>query len=90
MIRLYCRENHHTKELCSDCSILLKYATERLSRCPFAPNKPTCKNCTVHCYRPEEKERIRQVMRYSGPRMLLHHPCLAIQHLWNDKVKPSH
>ena len=40
-----------------------------------------CSNCTVHCYRPEMRERIRTVMRYAGPRMLFHHPVMAIRHM---------
>ena len=36
---------------------------------------------SVHCYQPQMREQIRQVMRYSGPRMLLYHPVLAIWHL---------
>lgn len=43
--------------------------------------KTFCSNCPVHCYRPEMRERIRQVMRDSGPRMLFHHPAAAIRHL---------
>jgi hypothetical protein len=35
----------------------------------------------VHCYRAQQRERIRRVMRYSGPRMLLAHPLLALLHL---------
>ena len=37
--------------------------------------------CPVHCYRPEMKERIRMVMRWSGPRMIIYHPIAAIKHL---------
>jgi hypothetical protein len=44
-------------------------------------DKPTCLNCTVHCYLPEMREEIRTVMRYSGPRMMIYHPVLAIGHL---------
>ena len=43
--------------------------------------KTFCANCKVHCYKPEMREQIRQVMRFSGPRMLLYHPFLAIWHL---------
>ena len=43
--------------------------------------KTFCSNCTVHCYRPEMRERIRTVMRYAGPRMLFHHPVMAIRHM---------
>jgi len=56
--------------LCPDCQALLAYALKRLERCPQNP-KPACKHCPVHCYRPAYRERMRQVMRYSGKRLLL-------------------
>ncbi len=43
--------------------------------------KTTCDRCEIHCYTREQLERIREVMRYAGPRMLLHHPIAAIRHL---------
>lgn len=87
MIRLYCRKNGHTENgvLCQDCLGLLDYAILRIDNCPFSLEKPTCANCSIHCYQSEMRERIRQVMRFSGPRMLLHHPYLAIMHL-KDKL----
>lgn len=83
MISLYCRAHHHSKgnKLCSSCQSLVEYAFERIERCPFGATKPTCANCKVHCYRGDRRDEIREVMRYSGPRMLLHHPYLAIMHL---------
>lgn len=81
MIRLYCRKNHKTKELCSECAELDRYARERSDRCPFMENKTFCSNCKVHCYKPEMREKIRKVMRFSGPRMMLYHPVMAIKHL---------
>ena len=81
MIALYCRMNHNTKGgLCAECEELAAYASERLARCPFAENKPACSKCEVHCYQPAFRERIRVVMRFSGPRMLLHHPGFLISH----------
>ena len=35
----------------------------------------------VHCYQPEMREKIRQVMRFAGSRMLLYHPALALWHV---------
>ena len=32
--------------------------------------------------KPEMREKIRQVMRYSGPRMIFHHPIAALRHLY--------
>lgn len=80
MIRMYCRDRHGTDSLCDACAALDRYATRRLERCVFGAAKPTCANCTVHCYRADMRERVRTVMRYAGPRMLLRHPVLAIMH----------
>jgi predicted amidophosphoribosyltransferase len=82
MIGMYCGGNHATRAgLCTDCHALQDYALGRLERCPYGGSKPTCANCPIHCYAPEMRERIRAVMRYAGPRMLLHHPLLALGHL---------
>lgn len=69
--------------LCPQCQQLLTYAHQRLERCKFGEDKPSCTRCPVHCYKPAMREQIRQVMRYSGPRMLLHDPIMAIRHLWD-------
>ena len=69
--------------LCPQCQALLDYAHRRLEHCRFGENKPSCTRCPVHCYKPAMREQIRQVMRYSGPRMLLHDPIMAIRHLWD-------
>jgi hypothetical protein len=85
MIGIYCRHHHGTgPDFCGSCGDLAKYAAERLDRCPFGADKPTCANCKVHCYRAEMRERVRTVMRYAGPRMLLRHPVLAVMHKWVD------
>lgn len=86
MIWLYCRKNHAESDrqgerMCPDCRLLSEYAKLRSQRCPFMEEKTFCSNCRVHCYKPEMREKIRQVMRFSGPRMLLYHPILAIWHL---------
>lgn len=82
MIRLYCRgQRHGTGELCESCSALCDYAVARLASCPYGASKPTCDRCPVHCYRRAEREQVRAVMRYAGPRMLRAHPVLAIWHL---------
>ena len=69
--------------LCPQCQALLDYAHQRLEHCKFGEDKPSCTRCPVHCYKPAMREQIRQVMRYSGPRMLLHDPIMAIRHLWD-------
>lgn len=86
MIALYCRKNHQTKNgLCASCEELDSYARERTDKCPFMENKTFCTNCKTHCYQEDMGERIRQVMRFSGPRMLFTHPLEALRHLYETK-----
>lgn len=81
MIRLYCKKKHGTAdELCEDCRTLYDYALARIEHCPMMEHKTFCSRCPVHCYRPEMREKIRAVMRFSGPRMLFHHPLEVVRH----------
>ncbi len=88
MLRLYCRTQKHQpaegSPLCGDCAGLLAYANARLENCPFQEGKTTCAQCPVHCYKPDMRARIREVMKVSGPKMLLRHPLLSFQHLVID------
>ena len=83
MIALYCHGLHGTKRgaLCPECAALDEYAQSRSDRCQFMATKTFCANCRVHCYKPEMRAKIREVMRYSGPRMMLHHPVMAVRHV---------
>jgi len=78
MVHIYCRGHHGTKgdELCPECTEFLEYAFMRLDKCPFQEEKSTCGKCLVHCYQPQMREKAKEIMRYSGPRMLLHSPSL--------------
>ncbi|MBN2229395.1 MAG: nitrous oxide-stimulated promoter family protein [Candidatus Thorarchaeota archaeon] len=87
MIHIYCEKKHKTAHntLCDECTRLLDYSLRRLELCQFQEDKPTCRRCKVHCYNPEMRTRIRQVMRVSGPRMLLRTPILWIKHRSHDR-----
>jgi len=81
MVRLFCRNLHKPeKDICPDCREILDYSMKRLHRCKFQERKTTCANCKVHCYKPSMREKIKEVMRYSGPRMTFCHPVLALMH----------
>ena len=71
MIRLYCRRKEGNQDLCPECR-------------PFGEKKKTCRLCPVHCYKRDMRERMRQVMRYAGPRMIGVHPVAALRHLWRE------
>ncbi len=83
MLGIYCRAQHGRAAiaLCDECEPLFAYATKRLAACPYGPAKPTCSNCQIHCYGPREREQVREVMRFAGPRMMLRHPYLALMHV---------
>lgn len=90
MIALYCKKNHHNKYnkgsinkngLCAECQELAEYAGLRSDKCPFMETKTFCANCKVHCYNQEMRGKIKAVMRFSGPRMMFHHPVAAIHHI---------
>lgn len=83
MIRLYCRRKEKNKSLCPACAGLLRYACNRLDHCPWGERKTTCKHCVIHCYAPEMRERMREVMRFAGPRMLFYSPFAALRHLFS-------
>ncbi|MBN2174171.1 MAG: nitrous oxide-stimulated promoter family protein [Bacteroidales bacterium] len=84
MIALYCKAHHHpVNGLCGDCNALVAYSNARLDRCRFGEEKTVCSKCPVHCYKPDRRQEIKVVMRYAGPRMMLHRPWLAIRH-WVD------
>ncbi len=81
MIELYCRGFHGGETLCDKCLALADYCARRMARCPFGVDKPACSDCTIHCFNPDMRAQIREVMRYAGPRMTWRHPLLAVAHL---------
>lgn len=81
MIALYCRKKHKRTITCADCRALMHYARNRLDKCPYGEKKPPCRKCATHCYRKDMRKKVRQIMRFSGPRMLLYHPVIYFKHL---------
>lgn len=83
MIKKYCHKKHRTKKdnLCEECNELLEYSLFRLEKCPFKRNKKFCNFCKVHCYNKDMREKIKKVMRYSGPRLIFSHPIFVFKHL---------
>lgn len=91
MIEIYCRAHHGgavnekgERGLCAECQALTDYALKRLACCPFGKAKPVCAKCKVHCYKPEERRKIGEVMRFAGPRIMMAHPILALDHIWKS------
>jgi len=81
MTQLFCGAKHGSRErLCPDCQQLLDYAQDRVSHCMFLPQKPVCARCPVHCYQPFYRERVKEVMRFAGPRLMFKYPLAVVRH----------
>ena len=92
MVGIFCRGNRHENRsvhgpapdgsgLCTSCQELGDYCFSRIDACPHMKTKTFCSACETHCYSPAMRERIREAMRYSGPRMLLYDSRGTIRHL---------
>lgn len=84
MVDIYCKAHKHNSQPvsdCQECQDFLVYAHTKLDRCPYGQGKPSCNKCPIHCYKPHMKDKARQIMVFAGPKMLLHHPMMAIRHL---------
>ena len=72
-IQIYCDTKHSEAvksekdglNLCSECYETMDYSKLRRELCPLDP-KPMCKNCEIHCYQPDQRQKIRDIMRHSG------------------------
>ncbi len=93
-VRVFCRAKHNDHprvaatdaeggggdvHLCADCAGLVAYALEKRRKCPLDP-KPSCKNCHIHCYSKEYRARIREIMAFSGRRMIMRG---RLDYLWH-------
>ncbi|MEG1310918.1 MAG: nitrous oxide-stimulated promoter family protein [Romboutsia sp.] len=84
MINIYCKKKHCTKkgELCDECLELLGYTYKRLDFCKFGEEKKFCSKCTIHCYKKDMKAKIKEVMKFSGPKLLFYKPIEVIKHIF--------
>ncbi|MBI9054025.1 MAG: nitrous oxide-stimulated promoter family protein [Bacteroidales bacterium] len=82
MISNFCLDVHEKKELCEECNELRDYAEKRLLSCPFIKNKPVCSSCNIHCYNKHQQDKIKDVMRTVGPRMIYSHTKDALWYLF--------
>lgn len=80
MVQFYCKHKLQLNELPTEYAELITYAHRRLTHCKFGEQKKACKKCPIHCYAPQKREMMRQVMKWCGPRMLIWHPIITLKH----------
>lgn len=59
------------RSFCHECSGFMEYAIARRMKCPLEAEKPSCKHCRIHCYAPEPRKKVREIMGYAGRKLLL-------------------
>lgn len=64
-------ENLGEMKICSGCAEFMQYAITKRLKCPLEVEKPSCKHCRIHCYGKEERDMVREIMAYSGRKLLL-------------------
>ncbi len=93
-VEVYCAGKHGTVEraelelpvglgirrLCPECTAFMEYAIARRIRCPLEEEKPTCKHCRIHCYAPLQREKVREIMAWSGKRLIMRG---RLDYLWH-------
>lgn len=68
-------------KLCPGCQKLLAHAMVKRAACQMNP-KPPCKHCSRHCYHPKYREQIREVMKYSGRKLVMRGRLDYLLHLF--------
>lgn len=59
------------RSLCPECAAFLAYATARRLKCPLEAEKPSCKHCRTHCYAKPQLAKVKEIMAYSGRKLML-------------------
>jgi len=84
-VQVYCTGRHGAAEqscfplparlgelrICLECALITEYAVNKRLKCPLEKEKPSCKHCRVHCYAAVKRKKIREIMAYSGRKMIM-------------------
>jgi len=83
-VEVYCKGKHgpvervllslpaglEKRNLCSECSVFMRYAIARRINCPLEAEKPSCKHCRTHCYNKANLALVKEIMAYSGMKLI--------------------
>lgn len=64
-------ENLGERKICSKCAEFMEYAVTKRLKCPLEAEKPSCKHCRIHCYGVNQRKKVREIMGYSGRRLMM-------------------
>jgi hypothetical protein len=73
-------ENLGERRICAECAVFMAYAVARRLKCPLEAEKPSCKHCRIHCYAKPQLAKVKEIMEYSGKKLLLRG---RLDYLWH-------
>lgn len=68
------------RRLCPECSTFMQYAITRRIKCPLEAEKPSCKHCRTHCYNKANLAKVKEIMAYSGKKLMLR---VRLDYIWH-------
>ncbi|NLC65713.1 MAG: nitrous oxide-stimulated promoter family protein [Clostridium sp.] len=87
MIEINCKHKHlYNGSLCQECEKIKNYANMKIDKCPHMESKTFCSQCKTHCYDKLHRDKIREIMKYSGPRIIIFHPVATVKHIISSKL----
>ncbi len=84
MVLIYCKNKHQKNTPCSECREIIEYGIEKIDNCFYAEKKPFCSKCSIHCYNKNMQKKVKDIMRFSGPRIIFYHPFISLKHLFSS------
>lgn len=73
-------EDLGNRQFCKNCTEFMEYAIKRRLSCPLEAQKPTCKHCRIHCYNSTNREKVKEIMSYSGRKLMM---MGRVDYLWH-------
>jgi len=73
-------ENLGSRRFCAECTSFMMYAINRRLKCPLEAEKPSCKRCRIHCYSGEQLARVKEIMAYSGRKLMMR---ARLDYIWH-------
>ncbi len=59
------------RQMCAECAGFMTYAVARRLKCPLEAEKPSCKHCRIHCYAAPQLAKVKEIMAYSGRKLMM-------------------
>ena len=81
MVKIYCSKNHKGS-ICEDCEKVLNYSFLRIDKCRYMETKSFCSACETPCYNTIMRNKMKDIMSYSGKRLIFYNPLIVFKHIY--------